>query len=452
MIEKRVPGSYSVYIDEKTGQETRVPNPTSTCFSYSTKEVEKWTEEGTIPKSLSDDFFSRMQEHADFMQEMQKRYGPKPTPKQILELHKERHTKKPKDWLKREVEHTVAFQEFLELNWEKLAKIIPKARNIRHSRGLIETSLQTKEPEIKCVSKPKIDLPELDLKEAELKLLHVLNQLLAEKSERYDQSSGDYYMGNYSPDGQTIERGLISFKDLERNVIQMETARLVITEYELIKRYYGDIKIGQSQRKQIRKTIESLENRLQPMIFLQAKETKKGVRYDRIRTKLPFFQLMILDENLTEQEYQSIDRESLGTTTDKAKLLFFMSPIFTNNIRYTYVEIPDDVLQKLAKTRTMGKRSSKTPGLVRACLLIFREKQVGRFKIERNEETLVRDFGLGKDWDSRRKKRAREYIERILNAFVEAGYVKTWKKSEGSRGQVKYTLHLTNPDIQQKIR
>ena len=85
---------------------------------------------------------------------------------------------------------------------------------------------------------------------------------------------------------------------------------------------------------------------------------------------------------------------------------------------------------------------------MRACLLIFRERQAKRFKIERDEETIVRDFGLGKDWVPRRKKRVIEYIQRILNAFVEAEYLETWETSIGSKGQVKYVIYIAKEAVQ----
>jgi hypothetical protein len=242
----------------------------------------------------------------------------------------------------------------------------------------------------------------LDLDQAEDRILHTLTLLLSKNSENRDQTSSEYYMGNY-------EKGIIRI-----NEIEMETARILVSPHEFYSTYYGRENYNSDHIKFVLKKLHGL---LQKQYLTTWNFPAKGTgkKYNKFRTYCPLFNIVILNSDLSENECQDIDNNKELLEGKGCQFLFKFQPQFTNNIRERYVEFPEDIYLRIAEA--VGQdRFSQAINLMRDFL--FREKQSKRHEIVRDKETLIKTLKLDKFWKEGRKKRVEESIKECLDIFL----------------------------------
>lgn len=434
------PGVYTEQTDPETGEKTLIPDPSASAFSFDSNEVETWAKNGELPAELAEHHLEKIREHTELMEELQKRFGPNPTPEQRLLVLQERYANKPKGWLDKEVKNVVNFQKFLEKNWERLAGIIPAAQRIRHSRDLVDNKFPSELDILKSSGdRAETSIEPLQLTEAQDRLVFTLCQLLSKKSERWRQDSPDYYMGNH-------EAGLVELAGQ-----QIPTARLLVTPYELAKEYYGRTNFNSDHMSHLLAAVNELADRSFTLVFTQQKKKDGATRYNRIRMPMPLFLLALVDEDLTEHECKTITGNIIHES--KTKLLFRLSPIFTKDIAQRYIEFPEDLHIRMTKTKAAGTRGriGQHAHLFRDYLL--RELSAGNrgkrqkdkngdIVFERDEEKLVAILGLLKEWEAGRKSRVRGYFQKTFNIFLELGLLKSVEKLDGVKRQLKYKFTI----------
>lgn len=361
------------------------------------------------------------------------------------------------DWLEKrkisspeEIKKSIEIFDFLIKKKENLLDILSifEEKTFRQSRELIDNKLtpptvKSKKEEIEeLYTQEKINetikpiIKGLNLSPSEDRLIHTISLLLSRKSERHNQNSPKYYMGNY-------ETGSISI-----NSIEIETARMLISQHELYSTYLGRNDYNTGHIKFILSVLNDLSKKnYQITITLPSKSnTHKKKHFDKIRTFLPLFQVAILNKDLTESESYEIDNSEFLIEGKGCHFLFKFGPLFTTNIRDRYVEFPEDIHLRIANSKFAGGK-----GRIPQCVnlmrdLLFREKQQKRLLFERDEESLVHTLGLSKEWESGRKSRVIERLKKSFDIFKEIGLLKTVDRVVGSRGQCKYKIEI-NPDF-----
>ena len=441
MVKKLTPsGVYTEHTDHETGEKTLIPNPSASCFVYDSKEVENWARDGEIPKELAEHHFESIRKHTDLMEKLQRQFGPNPTPEQRLLFFQDFFANESKETLDKEIKYTIEFQEFLEKHWERLAGIIPAAQRIRQSRDLVDNKFPSElEPLNLSKDETETSIEPLHLTEAEDRLVLTLCQLLGKKSERWRQDSPDYYMGNHEP-------GLVELDGQE-----IATARLILTEYELAKEYYGHTNFNSDHLTHLRQTYYGLADKNFSLVFTKSKKKSGTTTYDRFRTRMPLYFVGLLDKDLTKRECGSIVGSAIHET--KTKLIFRLNPIFTRDIAQRYIEFPEDLHIRMTKTKAAGRRGrlGQPAHLLRDYLL--RELSAGNrgrrnkdkdgnIIFERDEEKLIALLGLQKKWNEGRKTRVRTYLQKTFNIFLELGLLKSVDRIEGAKGQVKYKFTM----------
>lgn len=413
---------------------------------FSKEDIKKCVSRGVIPKEIYEVFLEDLEISLDIRKTLKERRGKgaKLTPKEISQAYKKHETT---GMLKNRLQRTNEFVDFVIENKGKILSIINEAESgtFRVSRDITDNKFPKpnskqlypfKTDELSIEKNNLVDstikLPYLDLSEAEDKVVLVLCQLLAKKSERLNQKSSDYYMGNAGTGCVTLEG------------MEMETARITITPHEFYKTYLGRNNYGSTNSRHLWETIIALAKK-QFLIFVSfpRRNLKKGEKkYDTLRTFLPLFELGILNPDQSERESVGL-RDSKEVLEGKGcQLIFKFNPIFTLTIRERYIEYPENMHLRIGQTSS-GGRKGKTPQCVNLMRdLLFREKQLKRYRIERNENTLIRDLGLEKELNAGRKKRVQERLKRNLDIFKELGLIKKTEKTTGALGQVKYIIHI----------
>lgn len=453
LLNKQDVGVYSVIVDPETGQEIQVPDPTARSIAYSSEDLEEWVKMGLIPKELGEFALEEMETTLNGIKEWKKLQKKGASKEELIEWMKEKHAS---DASFEKREKSIQLIDFLLNNKEKLLNLlsIVEEKTFRQSREIIDNKL-TKEPEKNQpmqmtlfdalenktptqnsdnqINKEKAE-PSIkglsELTESEDKLLLVLSQLLSKKSERYDQQSPNYYMGNY-------ERGLISV-----NEIDMETARIRISPHELYSTYLGRNNYNTDHIQFILNALSNLSKKnFLVTLNVPSKNSKKpNKKFDKLRTYLPLFQVGILNLDLTESESQEIDNNELLVEGKKCHLLFKFGPLFTNNIRDRYVEFPEDIHLRIAKAAGKRGRVSQCTNLLRD--LLFREKQQGRYTIKRDEETLIHTLGLSNELKAGRRARIQERLSKAFKIFIDIGLLKSVEKVKGTKGQIQYIIEI----------
>lgn len=277
---------------------------------------------------------------------------------------------------------------------------------------------------------PEAVIKGLDLDQGEDRLVHTLTLLLAKKSQNKDQKSPDYYMGNY-------EKGITRIKDIE-----METARIIVTPHELYSTYYGKDDYNSDHIKYVLGKLDGLAKKQYWTAWnIQVPPKKKGEKkkINKLRTCCPLFQIVILNQDLSESQSQEIDTNENLIEGKKCVFLFKFQPQFTNNIRERYVEFPEDIYHRIADA-TGKNRYSQSINLMRD--LLFREKQQKRSEITRDQETLIKTLKLDKFWKEGRKKIVNEKLEEAFNVFKKIGLIKDTKETRGVMGQTQYIISI----------
>jgi len=432
-LKKRRCPTFSVIKDPETGVERLEEDKAAISFSYDSVELEKWIKEEAIPKDLSEFIVKESEEIAIRLKESKemvarvRKEGREPTSEDWLELIKTKQ---------QTMEHLlkgVEFHKFILENRESLLKTLqkpsPKNKTFRQSRELIDNKLD------RDIDKEKLSDPEstgapiirgLDLDQAEDRILHTLTLLLSKKSENKDQTSSEYYMGNY-------EKGIVRITEIE-----METARILVSPHEFYSTYYGRENYNSDHIKFVLKKLHGL---LQKQYLTTWNFRIKGTvkKYNKFRTYCPLFNIVILNSDLSENECQDIDNNKELLEGKGCQFLFKFQPQFTNNIRDRYVEFPEDIYQRI--TEAIGKdRFSQSINLMRDFL--FREKQSKRYDIIRDKDTLIGILKLDKFWEEGRKKKVEELIVECLEVFLKIGLLEEWKAVKGKADQDQYQIKI----------
>lgn len=426
------PEEPAVYDTEKRS-ETKEVNPKAKSFGpFSTKDIEKLIQKGGIPSELA----------TAWIMEKSENNAPHDK-KEIVDGAIKEHLQllfSPEyfDKLKLSCE----FTQYLIDHKEEIYAIIAEqeAKTFRASKDLIDSKLEAALVELnpfdltaqRSTEEQEVHLPRLDLSPAEDRILFVLNQLLARNSERYNQHSSDYYLGNYEP-------GMVKIESME-----LETARLIISPHELYKTYHGRRDYGADNSKFVLETLLSLAKKQFLVTFSIPKTDKKTGKktYDKLRTLQPLFMIAILNSDLTEKEHIDINNSKDFVEGNGCRFVFKFSPIFTNNIRERYIEYPEDIHLRIASTKAAGAKG-RLPQCVNLFRdLLFREKQLKRYSIERDEETLIQVLGLTTEAKSGKRQRIQERLQKCFDIFKELGLLKTVEKTAGSKGQSKYVIQI----------
>lgn len=449
MVKRHSPaGVYKHVTDPDSGEVTLVQDETAVSFEFSSGEVEQWARDGKMPRDLAESHLKKIDEHVSLMRTVRERFGPNYTSDQFVEVLREMRANFTQDDLDREIKDTVAFQDFLEKNWDRLSGVVDAAQKIRQSRDFVDNKFPSELAISNSSGKGgELSTQPLQLAEAEDKLVFTLCQLLAKKSERWDESSSGFYLGNHPPGEYKLDGERVS------------TARLLISPYELAREYYGRTDFGKDNLDHLLNTATELAGKRFHFALTQEVPQAPGKRgrptFNRIRAQMPLFELVLVDENLTEVERDTISGDAVHET--KTKLLFRLNPIFTRSIAKRFIEFPVDLHIRMARTKAAGRkgRVGEHTNLMRdylmrelsACRAGNRPKsESGNFTIERNEDKLVTILGLDTEWRQGRKSRVRGYIQKSASIFTEIGLVVRLDEAEGSKGQRKYVFHL-NPDF-----
>jgi len=332
-----------------------------------------------------------------------------------------------RDAIKSRVQVLQECAEFFTSNRDKILCCLNEKENsiFRVSRDITDSKFPAHDSKlVSDVTDSKVWFPYLNLTDAEDKAVLILCQLLAEKSERFNQSSSIYYMGNAG-------KGKIIIKDVE-----METAWLTITPHEFYRTYLGRSDYGSDNTKHLWETIISLSKK-QFLVTISYKDNKK---FSTIRQFSHLFNLRILNQDLSEEQVVELCDTHKVLEGRGCLLKFKFNPIFTNAIREKYTEYPENIHLRIAQTPSAGK-NGKVPHSTHLMRdLLFREKQLKRYNIERNENTLIRDLSLEKEHKAGRRKRVQSRITQALKIFNELGLIEYWEKTTGAKGQVKYVI------------
>jgi hypothetical protein len=319
---------------------------------------------------------------------------------------------------------------------------LKKTATFRQSREIIDNKLNqvidVEKSTYFCLDENKevqIDKPiiqGLSLDQGEDRVLHTLSLLLYRKSENVDQSSPNYYMGNY-------QKGIISI-----NEIEMETARIIVSPHEFYSTYLGRDDYNTHHIKFILGKLDKLSKRTFLTAWKFPKETKRKTKtYLFFRTYLQLFQMALLNNDLSEIERDEILSNETLLQGKKCHFLFKFQPQFTSNIREQYVEFPEDIYYRISKV--IGKdRFSHSINLMRDFL--FREKQQRRFNIIRDKQTLISILKLDKLQEEGRKKIINEKIDESFNVFLKISLITSWKEVIGKHGQTQFQI-IINPDF-----
>jgi|GEM_PF-2695326 len=326
---------------------------------------------------------------------------------------------------------------------KSVVQLPKKNATFRQSRELIDNKLNqvldSKNSTYFCINENKdiqADKPiiqGLNLDQGEDRVLHTLSLLLYRKSENIDQKSPNYYMGNY-------QKGLVSI-----NQIEMETARIIVSPHEFYSTYLGRTDYNSNHIKFILNKLKSLSQRTFLTAWKFPKDSKptKQKKSMVFRTYLQLFQMVLLNDDLSEIECDEIINNELLLSGKKCHFLFKFQPQFTSNIREQYVEFPEDIYSRLSEA-VGNKRFSQSINLMRDFL--FREKQQKRYNIIRDKETLIYLLNLDKLKKEGRKKMINEKIRECLNVFLKIGLLKDWQEIEGKQAQEQYHIQL-NPNF-----
>jgi len=267
----------------------------------------------------------------------------------------------------------------------------------------------------------------LDLSTGEDRLVHTLSVLISKHSERRNQNSANYYMGN-------DERGVATI-----NSIDFETARLNISPHELYSTYLGRINYNTDNINHILGVLNEISKKNFLITLTIPKVGKDGrKRYDKLRTYLPLFQVAILNKDLTETENQEIENNNLLVEGKGCKFQFRFNPIFTHSIRERYIEFPEDIHLRIARAAGQRGRVSQCTNLMRDFL--FREKQLKRYSLLRDESTLFSILNLDKLRKEGRKKKVNEMLQKSFDIFLELSLLNNVERTIGKNGQTQYLI------------
>jgi len=207
---------YKIVVDPATGKEIRILDPTAQSITCSQKDIKEWMKRGLIPKDLGNFAIEQAKQTQNRVRDWKKLLK-KGAPKEEIDEYLLEWAKKEQlspENSKKSIELIKALVETKDKLLEALSII--GNNTFRQSQEIIDNKL-TKEPTTsqtkqldffnlmeggayedteKEKTKPLIKGLST-ITETEDKLLLVLSQLLSKKSERYDQKSPNYYMGNY---------------------------------------------------------------------------------------------------------------------------------------------------------------------------------------------------------------------------------------------------------------
>lgn len=425
-------------------------DPTADSFGpISTADIKKCVSRGVIPKEIADELFKKMEINlaiSDALMKKRKKKGKELTDEEILAIHNKLDPLFSKDAPKpTNLDTSNQIVSFILENKDKILSIIsePESGSFRIARDIIDNKFQKKTSSQPDLYKEALDrakespadirLPYLKLSAAEDRALFVLCRLLADNSEKLNQTSSEYYMGNSG-------KGLVTLGDIE-----LETARFTISPHEFYHTYLGRDNYGANDSRHIWETLISLAKK-QFMVSVSCitppkkKNKRKGVTV--LRTLSPLFNLVIVNQDLSEQEAIELQDAPENLEGRSCRLLFKFNPIFTSAIRERYVEVPTDLHLRLAQTPSAGKKG-RVPECVNLLInLLIREKQFKRYRVVRDESTLVSALGLEKELKGGRKKRVQDRIDQAINVSTELDLVISHEIGIGARGQKQYIFHL----------
>lgn len=434
-------------IDNNPSRETTNQIETSPDSPVNTEKKVDLPKEQIAPKQLNKKLMKNLETTLQHMGQLGKKLKDSYTKEDLLKLYENEILIKDG-----KSDESIDFIRLLLENRENVLNIISSTQDktFRQSRELIDNKLAREQTETKQLSLfdhmdqkgnliPSSTAPEppvirgLDFTPGEDRLIHTLSLLLSRHSEKWNQQSPNYYMGNF-------ERGVTTI-----NSVDLETARLMITPHDLYSTYLGRTDYNTDHIQFILQSLSELSKKNFLVTLTIPKESnQKGKRFDKLRTYLPLFQVVILNKDLTETESQQIENNDLLVEGKGCKFLFRFNPIFTNSIRERYVEFPEDIHLRIARSAGQKGKVSQSTNLLRDFL--FREKQQKRFTIVRDEDTLLNILNLEKMRKEGRKKKVNEMLQKSFDIFVSIGLLKDVQKSIGKKGQTQYTMEI-NPDF-----
>lgn len=422
------------------------PDPTAKSFGpiYS-QDVDRWVKEGKVPKEMAQAFHDRNKRAYKHHEIWKKFKDQGKTSQEALEEYVAYlNENEPVNYeeLRKEANQQKDFIDFLIENKDTIVEIFneEERRTVRYSEDYIRETLDVtpesrqldlfENPKIQeKVTNQEIVIAGLDFTPSQDCVIHTLITLLSKKSEVWDQSSPDFYMGNNGKRLLNLEGGN-----------EAERASITCEPIEYYKAYTHRDNISGKDIKEILESTREIAAKNYMVSLTIEKEVDGEKRYDRILTYLPLFKFIHKKNNFKSKK----ELESFSSSNDEM-FEFQFHPIFTSNIRNRYVELPDDIHARMRKACGSPRGIAKSTNHLK--LMLFREKKHRRYKIVRDLDTLIEKLKLQKDRKKQGIKFVKTRIEKDLDIFRKLGLVIDWKEKTGKGGQVQYEI-LINKDFQ----
>jgi hypothetical protein len=263
----------------------------------------------------------------------------------------------------------------------------------------------------------------IELNGSEWKLVDVLCELLFEQSiNNKDPKDVDFYCSRHGE--YTIPYGSIN----------APSERLILSLYEVTKKYKGDVRVSGKDIKTVEKILWEWENNIEKRVLIRyvreyTRPDKKKVVH-RIETYQPL--ILIGKEDMTIYNEAGVPIEEQKDT------IIFLNPIFRDQIETKYVNYPVGITKRMIEA--YGKHDS--PEIVfKLRDYLARELSSKRFRCEIGLEKLY--WQLSEKWAQEgRKKLIHSYFERGVDTCQKIGLLKTYTIERNKNGEPKVVFFL----------
>jgi len=287
-------------------------------------------------------------------------------------------------------------------------------------------------------TKRKIEESQLEVKAegiklttAENKLIHALNLILHEKSDKNPKSE-NFYSGNVP--SQIVEYGQNKHK----------AAVLKFKPCELYKAYMGKEEYSGADIAYINNILYQLESKRMLIKYDRIKKVKNGNKTETLIDRIEDFQslikIILFIPDLTEEERDLLDSGKNEIRENKGEFVIALNPIFTDQIDTKFIEFPLDTNRRLIIAA--GGHNKVTSSMHTLMEWMLRDLSAKRYKTEMNNENLPHMLGLENCLKQGRKKRLQERIEKDVQAMINLGLVTQVEKKPNTTGGLKWVFHL----------
>lgn len=267
----------------------------------------------------------------------------------------------------------------------------------------------------------------------ENKLVHALNLLLSEKSPHANPGEEGFYAGNYP--SQLVPYG--PDKSVKATVLKFKPA-------ELYKAFMGSSDYSGSDVKFIIETLHNLESKKFLFKYDRVKKVNDGgkpkILTDRIEDFQSLIKIISFIPGLSDEEKTALDNGDNSVREARGEIIIAYNPIFRDQIDTKYIDFPADSQRRLVIAA--GGHKKVTASMQTLMEYMLREISAKRYTVPINEETLPRILKLEKYVAENRNKRLHGRIEKDVQAIINMGIIKKFKKKQNATGGLKWVFHL----------